>query len=259
MASSVATDNRDGKDRIPFLNCHFDNVSFDEVVDRVACCIENDSKGYMCSLNVDIAVKLDSDEEFRRAYDSADLALMDSTPLMKIAKKRGIAVKEKLSGSDLMPALCAVAEEKGWSCCIMGGAPGVPEAAAQSLLQRFPRLVIGGAFSPPYGFEKDEAALQGVISEINRSQANLLFVCLGAPKSEKLMAQCLDRCDVNYAFCVGAAVDFEAGNMPRAPKWMQKAGFEWLFRFAHEPKRLFKRYFVDSWHIVSLLLRNKKG
>lgn len=245
--------------RTPFLNCHIDNVNFTEAVDVIRDHVREHVPGFMVSLNTDIAIRLEDDTAFRMAYDAADLALMDSEPLMRLAMHNGIEVKEKLSGSDLMPRICEVAATEGWRCYFLGGREGVPQQAAANLKQSFPGLVIVGTFSPPFGFEKSAEGIADVAARVRASCPDILFICLGTPKSEKILHPHLSDFDVPFTLSVGAAIDFASGTVARAPVWMQKAGLEWLFRFSQEPRRLFKRYFIDSWKFLGIYRRYRRG
>lgn len=212
--------------------------------------------GYMVSLNVDYSIRIDRDSSFAQAYRDARLALMDSQPLFNLAKRKGIAVKEKLSGSDLMPLVCEHAAAKGYSCYFLGGMPGVPEAAAANLAEAYPGLKVAGAFSPDYGFEKDIDKLADAIARVSIAKPDILFMCLGMPKSELLLHSYLDEMGASFAFSVGAAIDFAAGSSERAPKWMQNHSLEWLYRFSREPKRLFRRYFIESWRFLKIYVEH---
>ncbi len=240
-------------DRVPFLGTVFDNVAFADVCRVVDEHVAGRAPGYMMSLNLDILIRADKDAAFSAALDGADLVLMDSAPLIKVAAKRGVACKEKLSGSDLMPRVCEHAASKGYTCAIVGGMPGVPEKAAEELAKRYPGLTFAGALSPDYGFEKDAAKLAATLRQIADCDADIVFLCLGEPKSGLLVHEHLAEMGHPFVFNVGAAVDFAAGNVERAPKWMQDHSLEWLYRFGQEPKRLFKRYFVDSWHFLAIV------
>ena len=241
--------------RVQLLSAVIDNVDFAQVCDVVDDHVATGIPGYMMSLNLDIMIKADQSEDVSRALNGADLILMDSAPLIKVARRRGIEVKEKLSGSDLMPRICAYAAEKGYTCAIMGGMPGVPEEAARRLIERYPGLRFVGTYSPDYGFEKNPDTLKAALEIVSSFNADILFVCLGDPKSALLIDAHLSELGAEFVFDVGAAVDFAAGNVERAPKWMQDHSLEWLYRFGKEPKRLFKRYFVDSWHFLSICIR----
>lgn len=247
-----------GMSRIRFLNCFYDDVDFDEVVNVIHDHIRTRKPGYMVSLNTDIAVRLEDDPAFVAAYEAADLALMDSQPLIWLARLSGLGTPKRLCGSDLMPRLCEVAAREGWSCFICGGREGVPEQAAQNLQDRFPGLRIAGTCSPAYGFEQSPEGIAEATHTVRDSNPDLMFFCLGAPKSEKLLHSHLEEFGVPFSLCVGAAVDFAAGNVHRAPTWVQRAGLEWLYRFFQEPTRLFHRYFIDSWRVWGIYIRYRR-
>lgn len=245
--------------RTRFLNCHFDNVSFAEAVDVVRSHVQSRVPGFMVSLNTDIAVRLEEDPDFVAAYNAADLALMDSMPLIRLAGLTGIKVKERLSGSDLMPRICEVAAREGWSCFFLGGKGDVPVIAARNLSHRFPGLTVCGTFSPEYGFEKTPSGIAEVVQTVRSANPDLLFICLGTPKSEKILYPHLQEFNVPFTFSVGAAIDFAAGTVKRAPLWVQRANLEWFYRFLQEPRRLFKRYFVDSWRIGAIYSKYRRS
>lgn len=244
-----------GLNRRDFLNAAYDDVTTADVLAIVDEHICTGKCGYMVSLNVDACVKLDKNPSFRDSFFGADLILMDSQPLTKIARSKGLSVQEKISGSDLMPVVCSHAAKRRYSCFILGGMPGVPERAADNLSAKNDGLIIVGTLSPDFGFERNPEKVCAVVEEIREAAPDILFVCMGMPKSELFIAQHLEDLHTHFAFSVGAAVDFEAGNARRAPEWVQRAGFEWLYRFSREPRRLFKRYFVDSWRLLSIALR----
>lgn len=250
---------REHPHRVRFLNSHIDNVSRTEALSTIKECLDGSIPGYMVSFNTDICVKLEHDEEFRKAHEDATLVLMDSQPLTNLARRWGIPIKEKLAGSDLMPIVCEWAASEGFTCYILGGMPGVPEQAASNLALRFPGLNIAGTLSPALDFEKSASALESTIAEVARAQPDILFVCFGAPKSEIFMHRNLDALHAGFCLAVGAAVDFEAGNMRRAPLWMRRIGMEWFYRFLQEPRRLFKRYFVDSWTLLHIIRKHGRG
>ena len=245
-----------GHNRVEFLSTVFDNVTFDDVCRVLDEHVEARESGYMMSLNLDILIRADKDPKFASALECANLVLMDSAPLIKVARKRGIECAEKLSGSDLMPRICEYAAKRGYTCAIVGGLPGVPEKAASVLAAKYPGLVFTGVISPDYGFERDSAMLKATLDKIAVLDADVLFLCLGEPKSGLLVHEHLGEIGYPFVFNVGAAVDFAAGNVDRAPKWMQDHSLEWLHRFVKEPKRLFKRYFVDSWHFLTIVRKH---
>jgi N-acetylglucosaminyldiphosphoundecaprenol N-acetyl-beta-D-mannosaminyltransferase len=246
-------------ERVSFLGSWFDNVSLTDVLNITREHVKSRQPGYMMSLNLDILNRADQDEAFHKTLEGATLILMDSTPLMRLADGMGLRVKEKLSGSDLMPEICAFAAKESFTCLILGGMPGVPETAKKNLEETYPGLRFVGTISPDYGFEKDEAASRDLCKQVSKANPDIMFLCLGEPKAGLFISSHLEELGVPFTFNVGAAVDFAAGNVPRAPLWMQRAGLEWFYRFLREPKRMFRRYFVDSWHFVSIWRRHRRS
>lgn len=183
---------------------------------------------------------------------------MDSQPLIWLARLSGIDVRERLTGSDLLPRLCEVAAREGWSCYIAGGKPGIPEQAARNLKEKYEGLRIAGTLSPRYGFELDPHGIADVASTIRNAQPDILFFCLGTPKTEKILYPHLEEFGASFTLSVGAAVDFAAGSVHRAPRVVQLLGLEWLFRFLQEPTRLFRRYFIDSWQLLDIYRRYRR-
>lgn len=145
-----------------------------------------------------------------------------------------------------------MAAKEGHTMFLLGAGEGVAEAAKSKLTQNYPGLKIVGTYSPPMGFERDEKEVEKAIRIVNRKKPQILVVGLGAPKQEKFIYRYRDQMDFHVALPFGAAIDFEAGMVKRAPLWMRKLGLEWLFRFFQEPGRLFKRYFIDDMKIFWL-------
>lgn len=246
--------------RMKFLNIEIDNVNMDEAINEVENLIETPGYHYVVTPNVAHIVSLEKDIEFQKVYKDADLILTDGMPLIWISKLYKTPIKEKVSGSDIFPLICAMAVEKEYKVFILGAAEGVAAKAAENLKNKCPGLQVVGTYSPPYGFEKDNNEVKKVVDIVNNANPHILFVGLGAPKQEKFIHKYKDQLKVPISLGIGAAIDFEAGNVKRAPKWMQKSGLEGFYRFAKEPKRMFKRVFIDDFKIFPLAFkyRNKK-
>ena len=240
--------------RRKFLNIFIDDISFDEAIDKVDeyCSATDGRKRYATTPNADHIVKLEKDATFRLVYENADLIVTDGTPLMWIAESVGCPITEKIPGADMLPRVCELAAKKGYSVFLLGAGDGVAKKAAEKLTAKNPGLNIAGTYSPPMGFENDEDELSKVFDQINSCSPDILVVGLGAPKQEKFIYKYRNRMNFKIALPFGAAIDFEAGNVKRAPKWMRKNGLEWFYRFLKEPGRLFKRYFVDDIKIFWL-------
>ncbi|MDE6529236.1 MAG: VanZ family protein [Lachnospiraceae bacterium] len=238
--------------RRKFMNLCLDDITFEEAVCQIGVLACEEGKHYVVTPNVDHVVKIEKDLEFRKIYEEADLILTDGTPLMWIAESLGCPIKEKIPGADMLPKVCEMAAKEGHTMFLFGAAEGVAETARRKLIQKYPGLQIVGAYSPPMGFERDEKEVEKAIRIINQKKPQILVVGLGAPKQEKFIYQYREKIDFHVALPFGAAIDFEAGMVKRAPLWMRRFGLEWLFRFFQEPGRLFRRYFIDDMKIFWL-------
>jgi len=241
--------------RITFLNTEIDNLTMSEAIKEIDKLVANKKPSYVVTPNVDHIVKLEKDEEFREVYKNADLILTDGMPLIWISKMKSTPIKEKVSGSDLFPKVCELAAKKGYKVFLLGAAEGIAAKAAENLKKKYTGLNIVGTYSPSYGFEKNEEEIKKIIEMLRKVKPDILAVGLGAPKQEKFIYKFRDELNVSISLAIGASIDFEAGNISRAPVFMQKCGLEWLYRLCKEPKRMFKRYLVDDVKIISLLFK----
>lgn len=244
--------------RMKFMNTEIDNLTMAETLNAIDALIQQNKNAYVVTPNVDHIVQLEAGGELDEVYKNADLILADGKPLLWIAKWYGTPIKEKISGSDLFPRLCEMAAGKGYKMFFLGAAEGVAAKAADNLMNRFSGLDVVGTYSPPYGFEKDEAEMRKITSMIKEKQPHILIVGLGCPKQEKFILHNRDALGVPLSLGLGASLDFEAGNIKRAPRWMADHGFEWLFRITQDPRRMAKRYLVDDRKIVGLAIKYKK-
>ncbi|EOU1829552.1 WecB/TagA/CpsF family glycosyltransferase [Clostridium perfringens] len=238
--------------RVAFLNTEVDNLTMDEAIDKAEELIIKKKPSYVVTPNVDHIVKLETDKEFQDVYKNADLILTDGMPLIWISKMKGNPIKEKISGSDFFPKLCERASEKGYSLFLLGAAEGVAAKAAKNLKEKYNGLNIVGTYSPSYGFEKKDEEIKEIIKMVNSVKPDILAVGLGAPKQEKFLYKYRNDLSVPISLAIGASIDFEAGNINRAPRWMQNWGLEWFYRLCKEPKRMFKRYIIDDLKIIKL-------
>lgn len=238
--------------RIKFMNTCIDNLTMSETLNEIDKLIQKKNCSYVVTPNVDHIVRLEKDEELQKVYKNASLILTDGKPLIWISKWYKTPIKEKISGSDLFPRVCQLAANKNYTMYLLGAAEGVADTAARNLMKKYPGLNIVGTYSPPFGFEKNEQEMNKIKTQIQEVHPDILIVGLGCPKQEKFMYYHCKELGVPISFGLGASIDFEAGNIKRAPKWMSNHGLEWLYRFSKEPKRLFKRYFVDDIKIIQV-------
>lgn len=235
------------------LNTYVSNLTMNEAISDIEELVENKKKSYIVAINVDVVMKIEKDNYLKQITDEAEMVLVDGQPLVWVSKLHKKPVKAKISGSDLVPLLCEKAADKGYTVYILGGKEGIAEKAKKRLEKKHPNIKIVGTYAPPMGFEKSEEEIKKVNNKISEAHPDILIVCFGCPKQEKFIYENYQKYEATVSVCAGATVDFLAGNIKRAPKWMSKCGLEWLYRFFKEPKRLFKRYFVDDVRIVKLI------
>ncbi|MGP1375860.1 MAG: WecB/TagA/CpsF family glycosyltransferase [Almyronema sp.] len=238
------------KERVKILNVEIDNLATHDFLHQL-------KQGVVFTPNVDHVMKLREDEEFVQAYHQADYKVCDSQILMYASKFLGTPIKAKISGSDLLPLFCQHHKHNpAVKVFLLGGAEGVAEQARRNINAKVGREIIVQAHSPSFGFERNEAECQELINVIKRSGANVLVVGVGAPKQEKWIAKYRHQLpNIDIFLAVGAAIDFEAGNKPRAPRYISELGFEWLYRLMSEPKRLWKRYLLRDMPFVWMILQ----
>lgn len=241
--------------RIKIMNTEIDNLTMREAIREMDRMIKDGGTHYVVTPNVDHIVRLEKDIGLQKAYSEADLILTDGKPLLWISRLYGNPIKEKVSGSDLFPLLCRLAAHRGYKMFFLGAAEGVADLAAENLRRKNKGLKICGTYSPPQGFENDRVQCDQIIERIKETNPDILIVALGCPKQEYFIHKYRKRLNVPLSLGLGASLDFEAGTVTRAPKWMQLHGLEWLYRILQEPRRMLKRYLVNDISIFPLVLK----
>ncbi|MGN0329627.1 MAG: WecB/TagA/CpsF family glycosyltransferase [Kineothrix sp.] len=244
--------------RMKFLNTQVDNLTMEEAVEEAKRLILEKRSSYVVTPNVDHIVKIEHDPLFREIYENADLILTDGKPLIWMSRLLGMPIKEKISGSDYFPEVCRMAASQGFSIFLLGAAEGVAKKAAVNLMRKYKNLKIAGVYSPSYTFENDAEEIAYIIKKINKARPDILCIGLGTPKQEKFYYQYKDAFRVPLTLHIGATIDFEAGVVKRAPKWMSYMGMEWLYRLMKEPRRLYKRYLLDDVEILPIFMKYRK-
>lgn len=244
--------------RVELFGVQIDPLRMDEAVGQVLSWSRGDEGRcrFVVTPNVDHVVMLQHHEGLRAAYRDAGLVLVDGAPVLWSARLLKRPVPERVAGSDLVPALFdAVPDDTPLRVYLLGAGPGVAERAAANIERRWTGVVVVGTYSPPLGFEGDDAENAAILARIAEAQPDVLVVGLGAPKQELWVHKHKNKIAAKVALCVGATIDFLAGEKSRAPRWMQRVGLEWFYRVASEPKRLAARYAKGAWIFPRLLAR----
>ncbi len=198
------------------------------------------------------------DPELKRLVNRSGMATPDGMPLAWLCHYFGEKDVTRVYGPDLLLSICADSCTKGYRHYFYGGGPGIAEALAKNLKQRFPDLMVAGAYSPLM-LAVGQLEEPSTIEMINRSNPDILWVGLGTPKQDYWVARHRPLLNAPVLVAVGAAFDFLTGRIPQAPSWMQRNGLEWLFRLSKEPRRLAYRYLVyNPLFILYILAQNTR-
>lgn len=239
--------------RIEILNVALDNISQDELLKQL-------KKGVLVTPNVDQIVKMQSDFEYYDIVRRAEWCVCDSKILYLCAKIAGKPLPEAIPGSSFFPAYYEYHKnDENCKIFLLGAMDGVAQKAMERINNKVGWQMVVGAYSPSYGFEKKQDENEKIYRLINESGANVVLVGVGCPKQEKWIDKHKAQMPgVDVWMALGATIDFEAGNIKRAPMIWRKLYMEWFYRFLQEPKRMYKRYFVDDpiffWHFMKQLL-----
>lgn len=229
---------------VVLLGVPFDHVTTAETIDCIKRMIASGRPHYLATANLDFVVQARQDVEFRRILFDADLVLCDGAPLVWASRWLGHRLPERIAGASLVPLILGEAARSGYRPFFLGGRAHTTAQAVARMKRDLPNLDVAGFFSPPFTsvLEMDHADIN---ARIRDARPDLLFVCFGSPKQEKWIAMNYRELGVPVSIGVGGTIDFLAGRLPRAPIWMQRAGMEWMFRVAQEPRRLIPRYARD--------------
>lgn len=238
------------------LGTPIDNLNISEALDRIEQMVQvgraSGRVHQVATVNTDFVVKALFDPELRYLLQHADLLTADGMPLVWGGRLLGVPLPGRVTGADLVPALAQRAAKSGISIYFLGGGPGVAARAAGLLKQEYPELQVAGVHSPSFSpvLEMDTSFLE----EIRSARPDIVLVAFGNPKQEKWIGMYGRQLGVPVMIGVGGSLDFVAGQTQRAPEWMRRSGFEWLFRLLQEPRRLFQRYAIDLAIFTSFFL-----
>ena len=233
-----------------------DAISFDEAVEiLVEHAMAGKAPAYVVTPNAQHVVMLENNPQFRETYEHAKLVLADGVSLLAASRILGAKLKGRVNGTNLFQKLCERAEQERLRVFFLGGRPGAADLAVMKLRALYPSLIVAGTARPPDAFDNFPELVREVSEKIRQARPDFLFVGLGAPMQEKWMYQHGRKLGVPVSIGIGGSFDVVSGILPRAPRWMQEWGFEWLFRLAVEPRRMWKRYLVGNAKFLAIVLR----
>jgi N-acetylglucosaminyldiphosphoundecaprenol N-acetyl-beta-D-mannosaminyltransferase len=233
-------------------------LDFQGALDRIDDRIRAGQPGFFITANLNYAMLSDRDPRLADVNRAADFICADGMPMVWHSRLLRRPLPERVTGADLVEAICRQGAPRGYRVFFLGGAPGIAQAAAESLAGRYPGLQIAGIESPHMGSLSD-GQRQELIGRIRQSRADVLFVALGQPKGELWLAAHYRELGVPVSVQIGASLDFAAGKVKRAPCWAGRFGLEWLVRLLHEPRRLGPRYFGNAVFLAKAVVRDWWG
>ncbi|MEO7559183.1 MAG: WecB/TagA/CpsF family glycosyltransferase [Nitrosospira sp.] len=237
--------------RIEMMGCQIDNLSMEETLHTIEKFIQSGRPHQHVVVNVDKLVKASRDVELRRIINACPLINVDGMPVVWASRLLGKPLKERVAGVDLFESLMKRSAEKGWRVYLLGAREEVVSGVKQVYMRKYPGLTVAGYRN---GYWKPEEEAE-VVEQIKAAQADLLFVAISSPMKEHFLGRYQAELKIPFAMGVGGTFDVVVGKVKRAPVWMQDAGLEWFYRFLQEPRRMFKRYFIDDMFFFWLLLK----
>lgn len=240
--------------RVDVFGVNFDQLDEPALVAYIIEELERSHGGWVVTPNVDILRQVAKDAQLANLVGRASLVVADGAPVewaARIARKK---FAHRAPGASVFWSLSEAAAKAGRPVLLLGGREGAPEAAADALRAAYPGIVVN-TYWPEMGFEASLQAMTELYSAVQRSAGGVVFCGLGFPKQEKLMAELGTAFPQTWFLGVGGSIDMAAGIVGRAPEWMQRAGIEWTYRLAVEPKRLARRYLVDDIPFTAKLMR----
>jgi N-acetylglucosaminyldiphosphoundecaprenol N-acetyl-beta-D-mannosaminyltransferase len=250
----------DAPEVLTMFKMKFSPVTLVEATDEILSLVGTRRAEVIVTPNVDHIVTMDHDQEMRHVFESARYRYADGMPLVWLSRLRyRNGLPERVTGADLLFSVSEGAACMSASIFLLGAQPGVAAIAAEKLKAMYPALSVSSVYSPPFGFEKDDAVSRKIVALVNAARPNILFIGVGTPKQEKWAHRWRSELDCDVILGVGAAIDFAAGTARRAPRLVQQSGMEWLWRVVNDPKRLLPRYFNDRKFFGLALCELRQG
>ena len=243
--------------KVNILGVQVSNITNEHLLESFTERIGQKQKTQVCITPVNSVLAAIKDPQVLSIYNASEYVLCDGTPIKWAAGFLNTPIVERITGLDLLPNLVAHCAKHDFSIFLLGASPGVGEQLKQTIHAQYPHCKVVGVYVPPFMKVFSEEENIKMIDAINAVSPDVLLVSLTAPKQDIWIAQNLHRVNASIQIGIGGAFEVMAGLAKRAPKWMHTAGLEWLYRFIQEPKRLFRRYFIEAPLFIPLILKQK--
>ena len=243
--------------KVNILGVQVSNITNEHLLESFTERIGQKQKTQVCITPVNSVLAAIKDPQVLSIYNASEYVLCDGTPIKWAAGFLNTPIVERITGLDLLPNLVAHCAKHDFSIFLLGASPGVGEQLKQTIHAQYPNCKVVGVYVPPFMKVFSEEENIKMIDAINAVSPDVLLVSLTAPKQDIWIAENLHRVNASIQIGIGGAFEVMAGLAKRAPKWMHTAGLEWLYRFIQEPKRLFRRYFIEAPLFIPLILKQK--
>jgi N-acetylglucosaminyldiphosphoundecaprenol N-acetyl-beta-D-mannosaminyltransferase len=236
--------------QVDLLGITVDNLTMDEAVEEILQRTRRAKPSQVCFVNADCANIAWNDAGYREILDKCDLVLADGIGMKLAGRLLNRNIRQNVNGTDLFPRLCKSLQLEGSGVFLLGGKPGVAEDVGRWMKEHYPNLILSGH---RHGYFSSEEAPE-ILAAISNSAAKVLLVAFGVPKQERWIDAHLQETGASVSMGVGGLFDFYSGRVPRAPAWVREVGMEWCYRFVHEPRRMWRRYFVGNFIFLSRVM-----
>ena len=246
-------------EKVNILGVQISSISNNNLLAAFTQHILHKQKKQICITPVNSLLAAIKSEQVKNIYNNADYVLCDGMPIKWASSFLNTPIVERITGLDLLPNLVALCAKHDFSIFLLGASPGVGDKLKEVILTSYPQAKVVGVYVPPFmsTFTADEN--NKMITAVNAASPDVLLVSLTAPKQDVWIAENKHALNATLMLGIGGAFEVMAGLAKRAPKWVQKAGLEWLYRFMQEPKRLFRRYFIEAPLFIPLIIKQKWG
>ena len=243
--------------KVDILGIQVSSISLDHLLLECSDIIYNNAKASICITPVNSILAATTNPMVKDIYNNANYTLCDGMPVLWASQFLGTPIVERITGLDLLPSLLQYCASNHFSLFFLGASPGVGLSLKAKAEKLYPNINIKGVYCPPFANKFEQSENDKMISLINEAKPDFILVSLTAPKQDIWIAENLQKLDTKICIGIGGAFEVTAGLIPRAPHWMQVNGLEWFYRFCKEPKRMFRRYFMEAPVFIPLILLQK--